>query len=188
MFVVRHGEVHNPERIRYGRLPGYALSAEGRAQIDRAARTLAAHTSDGARVIASPLERAVESAQIIASVIGASSVSTDPRLIEARSTFEGLRYRRDAWKHVRRWITATERDEPPGEIAARMRSALLDLSRDTRAPLVLVSHQLPIQYLRVAVEQPDAPLRPWTRRAPCETASITAFEVRESRVTRIQIE
>ena len=39
MHVMRHGEVHNPEKVLYGRLPGYNLS-------DRASITI-----DGANVL-----------------------------------------------------------------------------------------------------------------------------------------
>ena len=32
VHVMRHGEVHNPEGILYGRLPGYRLSERGQSQ------------------------------------------------------------------------------------------------------------------------------------------------------------
>ena len=32
VHVMRHGEVHNPEQVLYGRLPGYYLSDRGQAQ------------------------------------------------------------------------------------------------------------------------------------------------------------
>jgi broad specificity phosphatase PhoE len=185
-YLVRHGAVHNPRGVRYGRLPGFSLSSEGRAQIQRAAEVLATQLSGSVRVVASPLERAVESASIIAEVLGSEPVQTDVRLIEARSTFDGLRYRRDAIAHLRRWISADERDEAPSEIAARMREAILELVGDR--PLVIVSHQLPIQYLRMSIEQPERALRPWRRRPSCETASITALRVSVDSVPRIQVD
>lgn len=185
-FFVRHGAVHNPRGIRYGRLPGFSLSAEGRAQVERAARTLAKRLHGPVRVVTSPLERAVESAEIIANALGAAALETDARVIEARSTFDGLRYRRDRLLHVQRWLTAAECDENPSEIAARMREALLDLSGDP--PLVIVSHQLPIQYLRMSVERPSRAMRPWTKRPSCETASITAFRVSDDSVPHIQVD
>ena len=30
VHLLRHGEVHNPNHVLYGRLPGYHLSANGR--------------------------------------------------------------------------------------------------------------------------------------------------------------
>ena len=41
VHVLRHGEVHNPEGILYGRLPGYRLSDRGQAQAQAVADTLA---------------------------------------------------------------------------------------------------------------------------------------------------
>ena len=33
VHLMRHGEVHNPERIVYGRLPHYALSEKGQQMV-----------------------------------------------------------------------------------------------------------------------------------------------------------
>ena len=41
VHLLRHGEVHNPEKILYGRLPGYRLSDLGRAMAERAAEWFA---------------------------------------------------------------------------------------------------------------------------------------------------
>ena len=37
IHLVRHGEVHNPEGILYGRMPGYGLSQRGFEMADRVA-------------------------------------------------------------------------------------------------------------------------------------------------------
>ena len=37
VHLLRHGEVDNPDGIIYGRLPGYHLSANGRAMAEAAA-------------------------------------------------------------------------------------------------------------------------------------------------------
>ena len=68
VHVMRHGEVHNPEGILYGRLPGYRLSDRGRAQAQRVADSLAGN--DIAAVIASPLQRAQETATPVAAAHG----------------------------------------------------------------------------------------------------------------------
>ena len=75
MHVMRHGEVHNPEGILYGRLPGYRLSERGRAQAQAVADWLADH--DIVCVVASPLQRAQETAAPIAARHGLA-VDTDP--------------------------------------------------------------------------------------------------------------
>ena len=68
---MRHGEVHNPEGILYGRLPGYHLSERGKAQAEAVAKSLVAN--DIVAVIASPLQRAQETAAPIAKLNGTAS-------------------------------------------------------------------------------------------------------------------
>jgi broad specificity phosphatase PhoE len=64
VHLLRHGEVFNPEKVLYGRLPGYHLSDLGRQMADRAAGALAGR--DLVSVISSPMERAQETAAPIA--------------------------------------------------------------------------------------------------------------------------
>ncbi len=78
-MIVRHGRVHNPGNVVYARLPGFRLSDEGRRSAERAAGALAA--VDVRAVFSSPLERAVETAEILAAPHGLP-VTTDERLIE----------------------------------------------------------------------------------------------------------
>ena len=77
---------HNPDGVLYGRLPGYHLSELGRQMADRVAEHLA--DRDITHVVASPLERAQETAAPIAKAHGLD-LATDPRLIEAANVFEG---------------------------------------------------------------------------------------------------
>src|SRR5690242_17542228 len=86
VHVMRHGEVHNPEGVLYGRLPGYHLSDLGRRMADRVAEHLA--DRDITYVVASPLERAQETAAPIAKAHGLD-VASDERLIEAANVFQG---------------------------------------------------------------------------------------------------
>ena len=86
VHLMRHGEVHNPDGVLYGRLPGYHLSELGRQMADRVAEHLAER--DITHVVASPLERAQETATPIAKSHGLD-LATDERLIEAANVFEG---------------------------------------------------------------------------------------------------
>ncbi|HZC42075.1 MAG TPA: histidine phosphatase family protein, partial [Streptosporangiaceae bacterium] len=56
VHLLRHGEVHNPRDVLYGRLPGYRLSEDGRVMAKAAADFLAGR--DVAVLLSSPLERA----------------------------------------------------------------------------------------------------------------------------------
>ncbi len=76
---IRHGLVANPGHVVYARLPGFGLAPEGREAAADLARTLA--RAPVAAVVASPLERAVETAEILAAPHGLP-VSTDERLLE----------------------------------------------------------------------------------------------------------
>ena len=88
VHVLRHGEVYNPKGILYGRLPGFHLSETGQAQARTVADSLAGH--DITHVVASPLQRAQETAGPIAAAHGLS-IAEDDKLIEAGNQFEGLR-------------------------------------------------------------------------------------------------
>ncbi len=178
LYLVRHGEVHNPDRLRYGRTPGFRLSERGRREVDACATWLGSRGSSIDLIASSPLERAVETAQRIRERLGLScDVRGDERLIEARSRFDGLRYRADLWAHVARWFSSDNTDEPSTTVAARVREALSSISAETRGAAIIVSHQLPIQYVQLALER-RGPVRPWHRRPPCATASVTVLVAR----------
>ena len=80
IHLMRHGEVHNPEGILYGRLPGYHLSTLGHQMAQQVADVLSASGHDITQVITSPLERARETGAPTAAAFGLAP-TTDPRLI-----------------------------------------------------------------------------------------------------------
>ena len=88
VHVMRHGEVHNPHKILYGRLEGYGLSERGLAQAEAVAEAL--KDNDIVLVVASPLQRAQETAAPIAAHHGLD-VATDHDLIESVNIFQGKR-------------------------------------------------------------------------------------------------
>jgi broad specificity phosphatase PhoE len=178
VHVMRHGEVHNPTGILYGRLPGFGLSERGRAQAEAVADALA--DNDIVLVVASPLQRAQETAAPIAARHGLT-VETDPDLIESANFFEGRRISPGdgAWRDPRVWwqlrnpITPSW-GEPYKEIAGRMSTAI-DKARAKAAghEAVVVSHQLPVWTLRLYLENK----RLWhdPRRRQANLASLTSL-------------
>src|SRR6202041_1781232 len=86
VHLLRHGEVHNPNHVLYGRLPDYHLSANGRMMAAAAADYFEGRPV--AAVFASPVERAQETAQPVAERLGLP-ITTDDRLIESRKVIEG---------------------------------------------------------------------------------------------------
>jgi broad specificity phosphatase PhoE len=177
VHLLRHGEVHNPSGVLYGRLPGYRLSERGEAMAQLVADTLAAEGRDVVEVTASPLERAQQTAAPVARLFGLP-VETDERLIEAGNAFEGSRFgavalrRPDNWWRLRNpWRPSW--GEPYVEIAARMLAAV-EAARDAARghEAVLVSHQLPIWTLRLHLTGRRYVHDP--RRRQCALASVTS--------------
>jgi broad specificity phosphatase PhoE len=178
VHVMRHGEVHNPDGLLYGRLPGYHLSDLGRQMADRVAEHLAER--DITHVVASPLERAQETAAPIAKTHGLD-VAGDRRLIEAANVFQGRAFgvgdgalRRPAnWKHLLNPFKPSW-GEPYVHQVVRMTGAV-EAARDAARghEAVCVSHQLPIWVLRCFAEK----RRLWhdPRNRECTLASLTSF-------------
>lgn len=159
LHLVRHGAVENPEHVVYAAEPGFGLSELGWHQAEAAAHHLAG--LDVVMVVASPLQRAVETAAAIAS----------PHHI-AVSTDAGLR----EWELSERWAGRpwdTLPTEFPGELEAYLTDptelpfsseSLGDLarrvagaaeaawnSRPRPGHVVLVAHQDPIEAGRRAL-------------------------------------
>jgi len=185
VHVMRHGEVHNPDKILYGRLPDFHLSERGRAQAVAVADWLA--DRDIVYVVASPLERAQETAAPIAAAHGLP-VDTDPELIESTNVFQGQRVSpgdgalRDPrnWWYLRNPRTPSW-GEPYREIAARM-TAAVDRARINGAghEAVCVSHQLPVETLRRAMT--DKKLHHFPTHRMCNLASVTSFYFHDDRL------
>lgn len=178
VHVLRHGEVHNPNGILYGRLPGFSLSVAGRSQAAAVARSLADH--DISLVIASPLQRAQETAAPIAAAHDVI-VRTDENLIEAGNTFEGLRVSvgDGALRKPRHWWKLRDPftpswGEPYLQIAHRMLAAVNKARVEGAGhEVVLVSHQLPVWTLRRFLQGQ----RLWhdPRNRQCSLASLTSL-------------
>jgi broad specificity phosphatase PhoE len=178
VHLVRHGQVENPRRVLYGRLPGYHLSSRGRAQADVLARYFA--DLPVAAVLASPLERAQQTATPIAAAHGLE-IRTDLRLIETSNVFEGVAGN-VAWyilRHPKIWwqlrdLRAPSWGERNVDMVERVH-AVVDAVRDEFAGrhVVLVSHQAPIWVARLAFERRR--LAHWPGRRRCTLASVTTL-------------
>jgi broad specificity phosphatase PhoE len=178
VHLLRHGEVHNPTGVLYGRLPGFHLSEHGRNQAEIVAKALA--DADVTTVLASPLQRAQETAAPMAAVHGLE-VLTEDGLLEADNRFEGKAVSVGGgalrspqyWPWLRDPFTPSW-GEPYQRIAHRMFAAVhraRTLAEGHEA--VCVSHQLPIWTLRRFVTGQ----RLWhdPRRRQCALASLTSL-------------
>ncbi len=178
VHLLRHGEVHNPGGVLYGRLPGFRLSDDGLKMAHDAAEAL--RDRDITVVVASPLQRAQETARPTAELFRLK-IRTDERLLESENVFEGKTVgvgdgalaNPANWKHFHNPFTPSW-GEPYAQIAVRMlqaAEAARDLARGHEA--VCVSHQLPIWTLRRYVEGRKMWHRPDRRQ--CGLASLTSL-------------
>lgn len=175
---MRHGEVHNPARVLYGRLPHFALSSAGRGMAAAAAAYIESLDRPVTALYASPLQRTRESAEPFTEAFGLEPV-IDERVIEPTNVFEGKRMQRAVlspgnWRHLRDPAIPTW-GEPYLDVVARMDAAMTDAwTAADGGDVVIVSHQLPIwiTHLAVAGER----LRHDPRRRRCALSSVTSFE------------
>ena len=186
VHLMRHGEVHNPDSVLYGRLDGFHLSELGREM----ARLVTAHleTNDITHVVASPLDRAQETAAPIA-VGHEVEITTDVRVIESENQFEGRSVGLSDLLHPRNWrlftdITKPSWGEPYEDIAVRMLAAIADARAAARGhEAVVVSHQLPVWTVRNRLEG----RRLWhdPRKRECTLASLTSLTYRGDELASI---
>ena len=177
VHVARHGEVENPEKILYGRQPGWRLSNRGQ----QMAETLGEWSKSinlGALHV-SPLQRAQETAAPIARAHGID-ITTDERLIEAANVFEGKSFELgsgvlkhpSSWRHLYNpWKPSW--GEPYEEQINRMLAAIFAARKAANGKdAIVVSHQLPIWILRSAIEGRSLLHDP--RKRICTLASVTS--------------
>ncbi|RBM00586.1 histidine phosphatase family protein [Glutamicibacter soli] len=187
VHLLRHGEVFNPDRVLYGRIPGFGLSELGFKMADGAGDYFAKHQASGGnivRIVASPLVRAQQTAAPTAQALELP-ILTDDRVIEADNQLQGLSKVAQHLKSPRYWPLLVNPlkpswGEPYVEQVARMREAMefhrkaaLEEHGDG-VEIVIVSHQLPIWVTRRAAE--GKPLWHDPRKRECTLTSITSFE------------
>jgi broad specificity phosphatase PhoE len=178
VHVARHGEVENPQKILYGRQPGWRLSTRGQ----QMAETLGEWSKSinvGALHV-SPLQRAQETAAPIARAHGIE-ITTDERLIEAANVFEGKSFELgsgvlkhpSSWRHLYNpWKPSW--GEPYEEQINRMLAAVFAAHKAANGKdAIVVSHQLPIWILRSAIEGRSLLHDP--RKRICTLASVTSI-------------
>ncbi|HEX3295258.1 MAG TPA: histidine phosphatase family protein [Nocardioides sp.] len=179
VHLIRHGEVHNPEGVLYGRRDGYHLSDLGREMAQRIAGALG--DRDIVELRTSPLERAQETAAPLAAALALTPV-IDPRVIESGNVFEGKRFghgdnalrKPSTWIHLRNPFRPSW-GEPYKEVVARMVAAIHDARDAARGhEAAIVSHQLPIWITRLSLERRSFLHDP--RKRQCTLCSVTSLQ------------
>lgn len=183
LHFVRHGEVFNPKRVLYGRLPEFGLSERGHKMARAAAEDFLNRGIEVSRIWVSPLQRTQESAAPWHELFG-TEPTLEPRVIEPWNKFEG--YPMGARALLRNPALARHLynpnrpswGEPYTEIVKRMHAAASDIWQQTESGhAVVVSHQLPIWMLYSHAAGLKLPHDPRARR--CDLSSVTSFEMRD---------
>ena len=152
VLLMRHADVENPNRILYGHLPGFPLSALGRAQAAAVGQSL--RDRGIKRIVHSPLERARETAEIVnAQLPEPVPLIPEPALREAEfgRYLQGVPYwqipvRRPRWfaHKLRRGTLAG--DESIEALGRRVLDVVDRLAREHPGEVSLcVSHADPLQ-------------------------------------------
>jgi broad specificity phosphatase PhoE len=151
-YLIRHSDVENPRSVLYGHLEGFPLSDLGRRRAEALAERLA--TSGLRRIVSSPLERAQETARIIAERLpDPVEIELDPELRESEFSryLQGVRYWMVPLLRPRWYLHKMRRGMVPGdeaitELGGRVLDVARRVVRETPAdPVALVSHADPLQ-------------------------------------------
>jgi broad specificity phosphatase PhoE len=146
---LRHARVDNPGNLVYARLPGFHLSERGREDASALARILA--SAPVAAVFSSPLERAVETASVLAEPLGLE-VRTDDRLLEWSfwANWQGM-----PWTRIRERDPAlleayandpatASPDDPLGAAGWRILDWAAEADGRFDGPVIGVTHEAPL--------------------------------------------
>jgi broad specificity phosphatase PhoE len=151
LYLIRHADVENPQKLLYGHLDGFQLSALGRLQSAAVGDRL--RDEDIKRIVHSPLARAAETARLINERLARPAVleaDSDLREAEFSRYLQGLPYwqiplRRPLWfvhKAKRGLVPGDESvDRLGGRVLAVARRMARERPGETQA---IVSHADPL--------------------------------------------
>jgi broad specificity phosphatase PhoE len=145
VYLIRHGEVENPKGINYGTLPGWHLSEEGMYQVSELGSKIKDEGLNPCAIIASPLERAQETASILSQALNVE-IKTDERLLEwkmgewmgkpLKDFYEKSGYYSDKME--------TGNMEPLEDLADRVIEAIDNAIKSCDGDIIICSHREPM--------------------------------------------
>jgi broad specificity phosphatase PhoE len=185
VYLTRHGETEgNRENLFRGSL-NFPLNEVGRKQARELAEHMKRRGYEVNRIVSSPLSRAVETAEIIAEILGVERVEVDenfpnfsfPRW-EGRRKEEIAKEEPELW---RKWVENPEEVKPEGgrsiEDLRRLSTARFwQLAKEGKGPLMIVSHRATIKALLAGVFAVEPP---YFWKFHIDNCSLTVLEVRE---------
>jgi broad specificity phosphatase PhoE len=188
IHLLRHGEVYNPEKVLYGRLPGFRLSAAGEEMARVAASWFVGRDVTG--LYTSPLERARQTAEPLEAMFDTAAIA-EPRVIESANVFEGSHVgvgdgvlsQPSTYKYLLNPFRPSW-GEPYAQVADRVLAAVEDArAANAGHEAVIVTHQLPVVCARRRAEGVHLWHHPGHRR--CALASVSSIGFDGDRIVRI---
>ena len=152
IYLIRHGEVHNPEGIIYGRLLGYGLSEKGKREVEKTAEFLTDQHIDA--LYASPLERARQSAEIIQNKLNLPEVYITEKIIEMLTSYQGSKFSDlDMLQSEVYLKPLNPTDETIEQLANRMLEFVQEMIKNHPGEhIAVVSHGDPIMALKATIK------------------------------------
>lgn len=153
VYLVRHGEVNNPDGIIYGRLPNFELSEKGKKEIDQTADFLSNKHIDA--IYSSPLERTRQTADIIKDKLGIANIHTSDQLLEIKTSYQGEKFKDlDSLQSEVYLKPLSPDDETIEQIAYRMLTFIEKLIEEEKGRhIVVCSHGDPIMIVKTAIQK-----------------------------------
>ena len=152
IYFIRHGKVHNPDNILYGRLPNFGLSEKGKLQIEKTAEFLQDKHID--KLYASPLHRTRQTAEIIKTTLALPTIQFSDQILEVKTSYQGIKFSDldDLQSEIYlKPLDAT--DETIEQIAQRMKNFLDHVIKiHTGKQIAAVSHGDPIMILQALLQ------------------------------------
>ena len=173
IYLVRHGEVHNPDMIYYGRLPNFGLSENGKREIEQTGDFL--KSKNLTAIYASPMLRAKQTAAIIQKKVGLDTFHLSKNLIEILTSYQGTPFAQlDPMQSEVYLKPKHPTDETVTSMAARMLTAVISVQKKHQGKHVaLVSHGDPAMSLQALIKK-----QPLIFQSIRDTAYIQHGEVR----------
>jgi len=144
VYLIRHGEVQNPDGINYGTLPGWHLSERGIYQISELGSKMKDDGLSAGVIIASPLERAQETASILSQALN-SAIKNDDRLLEWKMG-EWMGKPLKLFYETSGYYSELKTDgmEPLESLADRVITVIQDAVNSQMGDIIICSHREPM--------------------------------------------
>ena len=157
IYFVRHAPYQNPDRLVPGRIPGYRLDEAGIKKAKRVGEYLQKN-SKAKYIYTSPLERAYETADIVATFLPKAKIAHAYELTEIDATqwqaykLENL-FKNHYYEEYLENPSSTQITENLDSLAKRVEDFTLSLcNKHQGEEVICVSHKDPITVLRLKLE------------------------------------